>query len=115
MGRLQRGGLTWDELLRLGPDNIVISPGPGPPETRATSSVTLEALLPGRRAGARRCLGHQDLAYVLGGPIEHAREVSGRLSSQRDVERRSLPASRRSFLAVRYHSLVVGVVPLNWG
>jgi para-aminobenzoate synthetase len=104
--------LTWEELLRLAPENIVISPGPGRPEHPRDAGISLEVL---RRADVPVlgvCLGHQDLAYVEGGTIEHAPEVMhGRLSRIRHDGSALFDGIPQAFLAVRYHSLVVGAVP----
>ena len=73
--------LPWDDLAALRPDNIVISPGPGRPEHPRDAGVSLEVLRRAEVPVLGVCLGHQDLAYVCGGTIEHAPEVMhGRLS-----------------------------------
>jgi para-aminobenzoate synthetase len=104
--------LTLEEIVALAPDNIVISPGPGRPEHPRDAGVSLEVL---RRADVPVlgvCLGHQALAYVAGGTVEHAPEVMhGRLSPIRHDGRGLFAGVPQDFLAVRYHSLVVGAVP----
>jgi para-aminobenzoate synthetase len=104
--------LPFDELVALEPDNIVISPGPGRPEHPRDAGVSLEVL---RRADVPVlgvCLGHEELAYAAGGTIEHAPEVMhGRLSRIRHDESGLFAGLPQEFLAVRYHSLVVGTVP----
>jgi para-aminobenzoate synthetase len=102
----------WDELAALGADNVVISPGPGRPEHARDVGVSLDAL---RRADVPVlgvCLGHQALAQVAGGTVEHAPEVMhGRLSPIHHDESALFAGIPQGFLAVRYHSLVVGAVP----
>src|SRR3954452_4375913 len=104
--------LAWDELAGLPFDNIVISPGPGRPEHPRDAGVSLEVL---RRADVPVlgvCLGHQELAYAAGGTVEHAREVMhGRLSRIHHDDSVLFAGVPQDFLAVRYHSLVVGAVP----
>jgi para-aminobenzoate synthetase len=104
--------VAWDEIVALRPDNIVISPGPGRPEHPRDAGISLEVL---RRADVPVlgvCLGHQALAYVEGGTVEHAPEVMhGRLSPIRHDGRGLFAGVPQDFLAVRYHSLVVGAVP----
>jgi para-aminobenzoate synthetase len=104
--------LSWDEIAALRPDTIVISPGPGRPEHPRDAGVSLEVLRRAEVPVLGVCLGHQDLAYVCGGTIEHAPEVMhGRLSRIRHDGSTLFAGIPQDFLAVRYHSLVVGVVP----
>jgi para-aminobenzoate synthetase len=104
--------LRWEELAALGTDNVVISPGPGRPERARDAGVSLAAL---RRADVPVlgvCLGHQALAHVGGGTVVHAPEVMhGRLSPIQHDESALFAGLPQDFLAVRYHSLVVGSVP----
>jgi para-aminobenzoate synthetase len=57
-------------------------------------------------------LGHQALAHIAGGTVDHAPEVMhGRLSTIHHDGRGRFAAIPQDFTAVRYHSLVVGAVP----
>ena len=104
--------LSWDELAALGADNVVISPGPGRPEHARDVGVSLDALLRAEVPVLGVCLGHQALANVAGGTVEHAREVMhGRLSPIHHDASALFAGIPQGFLAVRYHSLVVGAVP----
>jgi para-aminobenzoate synthetase len=104
--------LPWEELVALAPDNIVISPGPGRPEHSRDAGVSLDVLRHAEVPVLGVCLGHQELAYALGGTVEHAREVMhGRLSAIRHDGTGLFAGVPQDFLAVRYHSLVVGAVP----
>jgi para-aminobenzoate synthetase len=104
--------LPWEELATLGADNVVISPGPGRPEHARDVGVSLDALLHAEVPVLGVCLGHQALAYVAGGTVEHAPEVMhGRLSPIHHDASVLFAGIPQGFLAVRYHSLVVGAVP----
>ena len=109
---LRNDELTWEQIARLAPDNVVLSPGPGRPEHPRDAGVSLEVL---RRAAVPVlgvCLGHQALAYVCGGTVEHAPEVMhGRVSRIRHDGRSLFAGLPQDFPAVRYHSLVVGALP----
>src|SRR5215207_609916 len=104
--------LPWDDLAALPVDNIVISPGPGRPERERDVGVSLDVLRRARVPVLGVCLGHQALAYVTGGAIEHAPEVMhGRLSTIHHDARGLFAGIPQGFAAVRYHSLVVGACP----
>jgi para-aminobenzoate synthetase len=103
---------TWEELVAERFDNVVISPGPGRPEHARDVGVSLDALRRAEVPVLGVCLGHQALAYVTGGTVEHAPEVMhGRLSPIHHDESMLFAGIPQGFLAVRYHSLVVGTVP----
>jgi para-aminobenzoate synthetase len=106
--------LPWEELAALGADNVVISPGPGRPEHDRDVGVSLDALSRAEVPVLGVCLGHQALAHVAGGSVEHAPEVMhGRLSPIHHDESALFAGIPQDFLAVRYHSLVVGTVPAD--
>jgi para-aminobenzoate synthetase len=104
--------LPWEELAALGADNIVISPGPGRPEHPRDAGVSIDALRHATVPVLGVCLGHQALAYATGGTVQHAPEVMhGRLSRIHHDDKTLFAGIPQGFLAVRYHSLIVGAVP----
>jgi para-aminobenzoate synthetase len=104
--------LPWEELVALDADNVVISPGPGRPEHPRDVGVSLDALVRADVPVLGVCLGHQALAHVAGGTVEHAPEVMhGRLSPIHHDGSALFAGIPQGFRAVRYHSLVVGAVP----
>src|SRR5262245_61940333 len=104
--------LPWEEIAALAVDNIVISPGPGRPEHARDVGVSLSALQNATIPVLGVCLGHQALAHVTGGAIEHAPEVMhGRLSEIHHDGRGVFAGIPQGFNAVRYHSLAVGDIP----
>ena len=104
--------LAWAELARLDFDNVVISPGPGGPSARATRACRSTCCAAPQTPVLGVCLGHQALAYVAGGTIEHAPEVMhGRRSRIEHDGTGVFAGLPQGFIAVRYHSLAVGTVP----
>ncbi|MCE4615476.1 MAG: aminodeoxychorismate/anthranilate synthase component II [Aeropyrum sp.] len=99
---------------RLGPDRIIISPGPGSPLRARDVGVSPEVI---KRLGPKIpvlgvCLGHQIIGAVYGARVRRARTV---MHGKVDIINqdggplyRGLP---RSFTAVRYHSLVIDNLP----
>ena len=100
-----------DEVERLAPDRLVISPGPGRP-TAAGSSIELI-----RRLGAATpilgvCLGHQAIVEAFGGEIGQARALlHGKASRVRHDGRGVFAGLGDTIEAGRYHSLAASRVP----
>ncbi len=99
--------ITVEEVGKLKPDHIVISPGPCTPN-EAGISVPLIHEFAGRIPILGVCLGHQSIGQAFGGRIVHARQLMhGKTSSifhQDTGVFRGLP---NPFTATRYHSLVI--------
>jgi anthranilate synthase component 2 len=94
------------DLMASGPQAVVISPGPGVPET---SGITMDMVRAARDLPLLGiCLGHQAIATVHGGRVVRAREpVHGKTSVVHHVGNGLFRGLPESFDATRYHSLVV--------
>src|SRR4051812_7559566 len=66
--------ITIEEIERLAPTHILISPGPGDP-TGAGISVEVIRRLAGTVPILGVCLGHQSLGYAFGGKVIRAKRV----------------------------------------
>ena len=99
--------ITIDEIEKIAPDRIIISPGPCEPKD-AGISVEVINHFAGMVPILGVCLGHQSIGYAFGGDIVRAdRLMHGKTSLiHHDGEGvfRGLP---NPFEATRYHSLVV--------
>jgi anthranilate synthase component 2 len=96
-----------EEVERLRPEKIVISPGPCSPNEAGISLATI-ARLGGRIPILGVCLGHQAIGQAYGGKVVHAKtlmhgKTSPILHAGAGVFR-GLPSP---FTATRYHSLAV--------
>ena len=96
-----------DDVAGLAPGLIVISPGPGRPESAGLSMPLVEKYA-GEYPILGVCLGHQAIAQVFGGGIVRAgRIMHGKTSEIRHDGRgvfRDLP---NPMTATRYHSLLL--------
>jgi anthranilate synthase/aminodeoxychorismate synthase-like glutamine amidotransferase len=99
--------LTLDEIERLGPERIVISPGPGSPST-AGLSLAIVREFGGRIPILGVCLGHQCIGEAYGGSVVRAPELRhGKASAIYHDGRGVLAGVPDPFQAIRYHSLIV--------
>ena len=106
--RVERNdALTVDEIERLAPQRIVISPGPCTPNEAGVSMAVIE------RMGASTpilgvCLGHQSIGQVYGGDVIRAgRIMHGKTSRIRHEGKGVFAGLPDGYEATRYHSLVV--------
>jgi anthranilate synthase/aminodeoxychorismate synthase-like glutamine amidotransferase len=99
--------ITLDEIRRLNPDQILISPGPGTPDDGGVSLDILRQLGPTTPI-LGVCLGHQCIGQAYGGIVARAgRLMHGKTSMiyhKGDALFSGLPSP---FEATRYHSLIV--------
>jgi len=106
---------TADELVRLAPRALVISPGPCTP-TEAGCSMDAVRALRGSAAILGVCLGHQAIAAAAGARVVRAREpVHGRTSAVHHDGVDLFAGIPSPMTACRYHSLVVDAASLPAG
>jgi anthranilate synthase/aminodeoxychorismate synthase-like glutamine amidotransferase len=104
---VRNDAVTVADIERLAPERLVISPGPGRPES---AGVTIEALrrFVGRMPVLGVCLGHQALSVAFGGRVERAaRPMHGKTSRVEHDGSRLFSGIAHPFEAGRYHSLVI--------
>jgi anthranilate synthase component II len=99
--------LSVDEVERLRPQRVVLSPGPCTPN-EAGISLELIRRLAGRMPILGVCLGHQAIGQAFGGRVVHAKTLMhGKTSLIHHTGAgvfRGLPAP---YTATRYHSLAI--------
>ena len=99
--------ISLDRIREADPQQIVISPGPCTPNEAGISVDCIKEF--GRSTPILGvCLGHQSIAQAFGGKIVRANQVMhGKTSSIRHDSRGVFANLEGSFIATRYHSLVV--------
>lgn len=91
----------------LGPDRLVISPGPGDPDSAGVSLAAVKAFA-GRIPILGVCLGHQTIAQAFGGRIVPAKSLMhGKTSRVKHDGKGIFAGVPLNFEAMRYHSLAV--------
>ena len=99
--------LTIEDIERLAPERILISPGPCTPKEAGISVETIKHFA-GRLPLLGVCLGHQSLAYAFGGQIVRAsRLMHGKTSMVHHDGQTIFENLPNPFEATRYHSLIV--------
>jgi anthranilate synthase component 2 len=99
--------LTLDEIGKLKPSHIVISPGPCTPDQAGISLPLIERFA-GRVPILGVCLGHQAIGQAFGGKVVRAKQVMHGKTSRIAHDGRGVFFNvENHFVATRYHSLVV--------
>jgi len=101
--------LTLKKALRLKPDKIIISPGPGTPSQPRYFGVCSQIIrhLSPKVPTLGVCLGHQGIVWTFGGRIVRAgRVMHGKTSPVWHDGRGVFKGVENPIQATRYHSLV---------
>jgi len=99
--------LSVEDALAMGPDHIVVSPGPCTPD-EAGISIDLIRAAAGKVPLLGVCLGHQAIGQAFGGRIVSAGEIMhGKTSMVTHDERGVFAGLPNPFEAIRYHSLAI--------
>jgi anthranilate synthase component 2 len=99
--------ITLDEIERLAPQRLVISPGPCSPEE---AGISVEAIryFAGKIPLLGVCLGHQSIGAAFGGNVVRSSTLMhGKTSPIHHDGRELFKGLPNPFNATRYHSLVV--------
>jgi len=99
--------ITLEEIARMKPDHICISPGPCTPKEAGISCDVIRTFGPSiPTLGV--CLGHQSIGYVFGGEVVRAsRLMHGKTSLIKHTGTSVFKNMPEPFTATRYHSLLV--------
>ena len=100
--------VSIDEIAAISPSGLILSPGPGRPES---AGITMDAIhaFTGKVPMLGVCLGHQAIGAAFGAKIIHAKRLMhGKLSDiTADGEGVFRGLGATPFKAMRYHSLAL--------
>ena len=100
--------ITVDQIKKLEPRAIIISPGPGSPENVRDFGISMQVI---KELGSEIpilgvCLGHQGIFMAFGGEIKRNEPVHGKQSSIHHNEEGIFSGIKNPLPAARYHSLI---------
>jgi anthranilate synthase component 2 len=99
--------LSVEDVAALGPERIVLSPGPCTPQ-EAGISIALVKHFAGRVPVLGVCLGHQAIGAAFGGSVVRApRLMHGKTSAVEHDGRTIFAGLASPMTCTRYHSLIV--------
>ncbi|MCW8953890.1 MAG: aminodeoxychorismate/anthranilate synthase component II [Sulfurimonas sp.] len=100
--------MSVEEIEKLNPQKIIISPGPASPDEAGVTLAVIEHFKD-KVPILGICLGHQSIAQVFGGHVVRAKNMMhGKTSTMKQTDDciifKDIP---QEFVATRYHSLIV--------
>jgi anthranilate synthase component 2 len=104
---LRNDELTLDDIVKLNPDRICISPGPKSP---AEAGISIDVLkeFKGKLPILGVCLGHQAIGAAFGGKVIRAKQVMhGKTSPVHHTGVGVFAGLPSPFTVIRYHSLAI--------
>ncbi|WP_407272498.1 anthranilate synthase component II [Radiobacillus sp. PE A8.2] len=99
--------LTIDDIRKLNPEAIILSPGPGTPQ-EAGICIDVVKQLGEEYPILGICLGHQAIGAAFGGEIVHAKQIKhGKTSMLKHKNDEIFNYLTQPLEVMRYHSLVI--------
>ena len=100
--------ITLDEVARMKPGKIVVSPGPCTPNEAGVSVSAIRTFAEAGVPVLGVCLGHQAMVQAFGGTVIQAEPVHGK-GAEINHDGRTIYAGLPNPITVgRYHSLIAG-------
>jgi anthranilate synthase/aminodeoxychorismate synthase-like glutamine amidotransferase len=106
VGVVRNDKATVEELLRLKPDRLVVSPGPCTPKE---AGISVDAIRSFAQAGTPVlgvCLGHQSMVEAFGGKVVRGDPIHGKDADVKHDGRSVYQGLSNPLVAGRYHSLI---------
>jgi anthranilate synthase component 2 len=105
---IRNDAVSVSEAMALGPERVLLSPGPCDPDRAGICLGLVEACAHTRTPLLGVCLGHQAIGQAFGGRVVRAgRIVHGKLGRMENDGTGIFASLPTAFDATRYHSLVV--------
>ncbi|MCW3998497.1 MAG: aminodeoxychorismate/anthranilate synthase component II [Candidatus Bathyarchaeota archaeon] len=101
--------INLNQILKLDPNRIVISPGPGRPEKTRYFGICTKILknLSCKIPTLGVCLGHQGIIHAFGGKITSAKKLMhGKTSTIKHDGKTIFKGVKNPLIGTRYHSLI---------
>jgi anthranilate synthase/aminodeoxychorismate synthase-like glutamine amidotransferase len=95
-----------DELIKLKPDRLVVSPGPCTPKEAGISVEAIRAFAEAGTPVLGVCLGHQSLVEAFGGEVVRGDPIHGKDAEVEHDGKTIYSGLSNPLVAGRYHSLV---------
>jgi anthranilate synthase/aminodeoxychorismate synthase-like glutamine amidotransferase len=106
VGVVRNDKATVDELTRLKPDRLVVSPGPCTPKDAGISVEAVRAFAEAGTPVLGVCLGHQSLVEAFGGKVVRGDPIHGKDAEVEHDGRSIYDGLSNPLVAGRYHSLI---------
>jgi anthranilate synthase/aminodeoxychorismate synthase-like glutamine amidotransferase len=106
VGVVRNDKATVKELLELGADRLVVSPGPCTPKQAGVSVEAVRAFAEAGTPVLGVCLGHQSLVEAFGGRVVRGEPIHGKEAEVEHDGKSVYEGLSNPLVAGRYHSLV---------
>lgn len=107
---IRNNELTINQIEKLNPDVIIISPGPGKPKDAGICEELIKHFT-GTKPILGICLGHQAICEVFGASITYAKEIMHGKTSDIEIDTNCgiFKNLQKKIQVARYHSLIADI------
>ena len=104
---IRNDAMTVEEIEKLNPSHIIISPGPGYPKDAGICEDVIR-YFKGKKPILGVCLGHQAICEVFGAEITHAKKLMHGKKSTLNIDPtcKIFNGMGDKMVGARYHSLI---------